>query len=640
MYKKHVAISIGFLLFFGAISYGQLTEVALDPVTITASPNPISLSKTGRNILVINGDKIKKLPINSIDELLRYLPGIEVQARGPMGSQSDFVLRGGTFQQVLVILDGLRVNDPLTGHFNSYIPITPSEIDRIEILKGASSAIYGTEAVGGVIHIISKSFAKKEGVDISSGDGHFMAGQYGLINGASSVFIRKGKNAFSAGVLSNNATGQRQRGIDGFFHNNTYSVSARHQFSDHWQLAIRSSFDDRSFAAQNFYTTFLSDTAAEKVKTFWNQIKVDFQKSKSVFSAQVGYKKANDHYLFNPHSIANENSSQLMQALTTYAYHLDEKTVLTGGAQFQKRKIASNDRGNHTVDQSAVFVLLEREVVKGFYINPAVRLDWNSRSGAEFVPQLNASYHINQWQFRGSAGKTIREADFTERYNNYNKNMVRSGTIGNPDLALERSFSYEGGADLFIKNVAKISATYFQRNQKDLIDYVATSYNDMPRKENLIPGGTFALAKNISKVTTSGFETDLQIIKSINNNNQIWSTVGLVLISSKSSEAAPSFYITSHAKFLFNYNVLFSSKYINVAVNGLYKVRNAKSAPAINAAITKDYFLMNAKAAFFVVPKKVSIVAQVDNVWNRNYSDLLGSVMPRRWWMIGINFNL
>src|SRR3569833_374875 len=127
----------------------------LDPVTITASLTPEKISKTGRNLFIIKGEQFYNLPVNSIDELLRYLPGIEVQARGPMGSQSDFVLRGGTFQQVLVILDGVRLNDPNSGHFTSYIPIVPAEIDRIEILKGASSSIYGSEAVGGVIHIIT-----------------------------------------------------------------------------------------------------------------------------------------------------------------------------------------------------------------------------------------------------------------------------------------------------------------------------------------------------------------------------------------------------------------------------------------------------------------------------------------------------
>src|SRR5262245_36532127 len=121
----------------------ETTAPDLDPVTVTASVAPEKASRTGRNVFVINGDRFANLPVHSVDELLRYLPGIEVQMRGPAGSQSDIVLRGGTFQQVLVIIDGVRVNDANTGHFTSYIPIAPIEIDRIEILKGASSAIYG-----------------------------------------------------------------------------------------------------------------------------------------------------------------------------------------------------------------------------------------------------------------------------------------------------------------------------------------------------------------------------------------------------------------------------------------------------------------------------------------------------------------
>src|SRR5215203_3727152 len=150
-----------FVLLISVSSIAQEKEIALDPVTITSSLSSVTASKTGRNIIVIKGDEFLKLPVNSIDELLRYVPGIEIQARGPMGAQSDIVLRGGTFQQVLVIVDGIRINDPLTGHFNSYIPIAPAEIERIEILKGASSAIYGSEAVGGVIQVITKSFAAK-----------------------------------------------------------------------------------------------------------------------------------------------------------------------------------------------------------------------------------------------------------------------------------------------------------------------------------------------------------------------------------------------------------------------------------------------------------------------------------------------
>ena len=135
---------------------------------------------------------------------------MEVQARGPMGAQSDIVMRGGTFQQVLVILDGIRLNDPITGHFNSYIPIAPAEIERIEVLKGASSAIYGSEAVGGVIHIITKSFAAKKGVKQKSAIAQVTGGQYDLINAQAGGFISNGKTAFAAEPLPTIAMGSNK----------------------------------------------------------------------------------------------------------------------------------------------------------------------------------------------------------------------------------------------------------------------------------------------------------------------------------------------------------------------------------------------------------------------------------------------
>ena len=152
-----------FILFqFLVLQVSGQDSLELDPVTITASLRPTRLSSTGRNLISFKGSDFQLLPVHSLDELLRYLPGLEIQSRGPMGAQSDIVLRGGTFQQVLVLLDGMRVNDPNTGHFNSYIPITPNEIERVEILKGASSAIYGADAVGGVVHVITKAFAAKK----------------------------------------------------------------------------------------------------------------------------------------------------------------------------------------------------------------------------------------------------------------------------------------------------------------------------------------------------------------------------------------------------------------------------------------------------------------------------------------------
>lgn len=631
----------GIIIFFFVISLTNISycqdTIALDPVSISASLKPLSVSRTGRNIIIINGEQFSKLPVHSVDELLRYLPGVEVQSRGPMGSQSDIVIRGGTYQQVLVVLDGLRLNDPNSGHFTSYIPIAPAEIERIEIVKGASSAIYGSEAVGGVIYIITKTFASKIDATKKESGLQLTGGQYGLWGINAGGYYQKNKTAISTGLLSNNASGQQQRGTKGYFNNNTASFSVSHYFNGHLQLSARTAYDKRKFSAQNFYTTFKSDTAHETVESFWNQLNLTYQKNKNKFTIDGGYKQVKDEYAFNSAGAPNKNISTLLQMLTTYGHTFSSSTSVTSGIQFQNKKIVSNDRGDHILTQFAGFVVLNK-TLGNFSLMPALRVDYTENSGTELVPQMNLSYKKNNYQLRGSAGKTIRQADFTERYNNYNKIFVASGSIGNPNLKAEHSFSYEAGSDLFL-SAFKISFTAFKRDQKNVIDYVPTPYSEMPRKINLSPTGSYALAKNIAAVNTSGVETDVQFARQINASQKFSATLGLTLLNSKSSDTIPSFYISSHAKFMMNFSSLYQNKFFSVSINGLYKKRNAQNATAINAFISPEYFLLNTKAEIFVF-KNAFVFFEADNVFNKNYSDLLGSQMPGRWLMGGVRLSL
>jgi iron complex outermembrane receptor protein len=218
--------------------------------------------------------------------------------------------------------------------------------------------------------------------------------------------------------------------------------------------------------------------------------------------------------------------------------------------------------------------------------------------------------------------------------------LVTSGRIGNPDLVSERSFSYELGADYMLDNSLKLSATYFRRQHDDLIDYISTPYSEMPRKNNLSPTGSYALAQNISKVHTKGLELDILFWRKFSNDYSLWSSAGLLWLQSNSSSATPSFYVSSHARFLSNFNVILQAPRFSISTNGIYKLRDAQAASAINAKVSKDYFVLNAKAEVFIWKRKLGLVAQADNIFNRNYSDLLGAIMPQRWLMGGIKVSL
>lgn len=625
-------------------------EISLDPVTVTSSLVEKRASQTGRNIAVIKGEYFQQLPVHSIDDLLRYVPGVEIQARGPQGSQSDIVLRGGTFQQVLVILDGIRLNDPNTGHFNSYIPIAPSEIDRIEVLKGASSALYGSDAVGGVIHVISKTFAARlsgdtaESVQKTQVNGGLSAGEYGLFNANVGAFVQRNKLALSGGFLSNNASGVLQRGIKGYFHNNTASFSLSYALTPHWNLAVRSAYDRRDFAAQNFYTVLKSDTASEKVNMSWNQLRLGYQRNKTTFSLDAGYKTVQDSYRFNPGSVANSSKSRLWQGLATLQQGLAAGTNLIAGVNFQQRNIASNDRGDHTLNQLAPFISVVQQIGEAFTVTPSVRIDWREGIGTEASPQINLSYKKANWQIRASAGKTIRDADFTERFNNYAKTLVTGGSVGNPDLKAERSFSYEAGADWFLTSSPaaqlKISGTFFQRRQQDLIDYVTTPYAQMPRKDNLSPTGTFGLALNIAEVNTTGFELDVQSAQVISERQKLLFNAGLTWLDSDNKSQIQSFYLSSHARFLTNFSAIYQLGSFSVSVNGLYKKRAEREASAIEATVSKHYFLLNARAEYAFLNRQLGVYVQADNAFDKQYSDVLGSVMSGRWLMGGVRFSI
>jgi iron complex outermembrane receptor protein len=150
----------------------------------------------------------------------------------------------------------------------------------------------------------------------------------------------------------------------------------------------------------------------------------------------------------------------------------------------------------------------------------------------------------------------------------------------------------------------------------------------------------YAFAKNIAEVTTSGFEADIQFSKQFSQGSRLWGTVGAVWLNSKSSDTVPSFYISSHAKFLTNIMVQYTTKRLALSVNGLYKTRQPQSvvSPLI-AKVSAAYMVLNAKVDL-TVWKNLSAFVEVQNIGDKAYTDLIGAQMPGRWLMGGIKISL
>ncbi|MBE2231663.1 MAG: TonB-dependent receptor [Chitinophagaceae bacterium] len=616
----------------------QDSSLQLDNVIITANLAVQQQKESGRNIIAINGNTFRQLPVHSVDELLRYLPGIEIQQRGPQGAQSDITIRGGTFQQVLVIIDGIKLNDPLTGHFSMYVPIHPAEIERVEILKGAASAIWGSEAVGGVVHIITRAFSGKQ--QNSTTRARLQTGEYGLINGDAFFSRSDEKSYFSAGILNNNARGPVLRGTRNRFNLHTTGLSYSRMMADNWQLRLRASADFRSFNAQNFYTSFASDTAREKVNSGWLQAGLQKKTSRGSFQADIAYKKLRDQYWFRPAAVPNDNRSGLFLAQAFYSGRADKKNQYTAGAQLIRKTIRSNDRGNHGLWHGAVYGIVRHKLNGNFFLNESLRLDWDESYGWVLVPQVSMAWSPGRLTLRMAGGRSFRDADFTERYNNYNKVQVTSGRIGNPDLGAEQSWNAEIGADYQFNSRFRISAGVFTRDYADLIDWVNTPYAEMPRKENLVPGGSYALASNVEKIRTSGFELDLVYRQPTGPRSNLLAVGGFTVLDSKNDDPVPSLYISSHATLLFNYSLAWTIRSFSIAVTGLYKERDPQKSAALNTELSTAVFLLNSRLSWQFSGNRGKLYAQADNLLNTRFSDLLGARMPGRWLSAGIEIAL
>jgi len=612
-------------------------KTQLSDVVVTASMLPQQEKETGRNIVSIKGSSLQNLPISSIDDLLKYLPGIETQQRGPAGTQSNIIIRGGTFQQVLVIIDGIRINDPLTGHFNSYIPLHPEDINRIEIIKGAASAIYGSDAIGGVVNIITNGLQQKNQHKLSVGS------KWGSYNSRSNNFwwgVQKEKWKLSVSSQQNKADGENLRGTTGYYNNSFYAANFNYAFASNWKLHILYANDSRDFNAQNFYTTFKSDTASEIVKSNWTQMGLSKQYTHKIVKFDVAYKNLSDRFRFNPAGSFNENKTSLFVAQGSVQFTRNPNHQIVTGAQWIHKKIRSNDRGNHELAHSAAFLIATHKLPKNVFINESLRIDWDQSYGWIIIPQVNGSWVNGNLTTRASIGKGVRDADFTERYNNYNKSIVTGGSIGNPYLQAEKSWSYELGADYRMGSNFKWGATAFLRDQNNLIDWTPTPYPMMPRQSNLVITGNYSLATNVSSVKTKGIETDLTYNKKWGDDYELNLSTGLVWLSSTSPNKTPSFYISSHARFLWNEQIVFRADHLQLSINSVYKIRNAQTASAINAALSTNYFLVNSKFSYLTTKRKGNVFLEITNLTNTPYSDLLGAIMPSRWIAAGFQVTL
>ncbi len=631
----------------GLLTTSLMAQGSFDQDTVTIQSARLSQNRfeLGRQASIITAREIEALPVQTVDELLRYVSGVEIQARGPFGAQADILMRGSTFSQVLMLVDGVRINDPLTGHFNGYLPVALAEISRIEVLRGPAAAIYGADAVGGVIHIITKTFDPAHTQHKSEFMGQLGIGEENLTTAQAGFFKKGSILEVGGGLTSNRTDGQLlppdSAGFRSDLRNTTASVSARLRLGRNWQAMARVARDVRLFNARYFYTRSSFDQSREQTEQTWAQIRIARQQGRQQSYLDAAFKVMSDSFLFNPAFPANVHTTQLGNLNFHHTQRINSQLELAGGLQYTYRNIVSTDRGDHQDNHFAAYLMGLYQPVRNLSLSASLRADLDENYGLEFLPQANLAYQLRYLTIRASSGRSIRAADYTERFIGYElPGVISPGrNLGNPELLAERSWSHEVGFDWLIGRALRVSSTGFYRQGSNLIDYILTPGSEYPQPEKVFPDSLYFITQNVSRLNTLGWETEVSYRQYWDEDFGFRFDAGLMWVANGIGLDLPSKYLANNAPIIINARGLIQLGSFSWSITSLYKQRDAESASNIGVELDPSYFLLNTQLSYQIL-NGLALYAQVINATDAEYQDILGAHMPRRWILAGLKWNL
>lgn len=479
--------------FLHIVLKGQDTLATLPLSTISANRIQDKVQESAKSIQIIDREQISQLPVQSIQEALQYAAGLQLRPRSLPHVQTDISIRGGGFDQVLILIDGVKLNDAQTGHHAMNIPIPLEAVERIEIIKGPSARIFGPNAYSGAINIITRTV--DEAVSVLG----IYGGSYNSLGGH---FYHAEKNK-----KLNHQFSVRRDYSDGFRENTDYDIAhyyykASYQQERH-RYTFQSAFSSRDFGANGFYAGLQFTDQYEEIQTSFAALQHQYDGKNSVIRTQAYWRRNQDKYLFlrsdpnfyrNFHlgnNIGIESHATFQNRLGTSALGLDIRTEI----------LRSNLLGNRERLATALYAEHQFQFWNDrLTLSPGVLFNHYSDHGFNLLPGIESAFRLSPaFTMYASAGNTFRVPTYTDLY------YISSAEEGNPDLKAETAFSLDAGIR-FSQNGFYLQAAIFQRNNRDLIDWSYITTDSIWR------------ASNIQNVLFQGFELDLKYRFQVRNH--------------------------------------------------------------------------------------------------------------------------
>ena len=468
---------------------------ALDTILIKSTRIDLPFKENARTIQVISAEFIKNSAATNVADLLQQVAGVDIRRRGTAGSQADLYIRGGGFDQTLLLIDGIKMDDAQTGHhtMNAALPI--EVIERIEIIKGPAARVFGQNAFTGAINIVTKSTLENTtSVNIE-------AGSFGQLNGSVTVGKEFENSSIIAhvGILTS----------DGYRHNSDYenkNYLLKGVFNKKEQpIEVIATFFDKKFGANGFYASATATEQYEETQSSLLGASTTFRTEKFKITPRVYWKRGQDEYVYirdNPSVYRNLHITNKVGVETNASYTSD-KGITGFGVDISRVFISSNNLGKRNRTMANLFLEHRFKFADGkIDITPGVAITYFSDFKFHAFPGLDIGFKLSDnLKAYGNLGITYRIPTYTDLY--YNDRS----TIGNSNLKPEEAFAQEIGLK-FNSGRFTSSVAIFNRDADNLIDFIRP---DLTSKYE---------ATNIAKVNTKGFELNTDYRFKLNKFNQ------------------------------------------------------------------------------------------------------------------------
>lgn len=615
----------------------KVSEKELEEVTVTASRIETSASQAARLVTVITKSEIDRAPVKSIQDLLIYAAGVDVIQRGGHGVQADISIRGGSFDQTAILLNGINLSNPQTGHYSFDIPINLSDIDHIEIIHGPSSMVYGASAFSGGINIVTKKEPNSKAYLSAE------AGSYGS-------FRVEGKGALTSDKLTNQLSLGYNRS-DGYIANSDYDI-----INALWQsrLKVEEStidfqlgYNDKKFGANTFYSPAYPNQY-DKTSSYFASIRGETGKQLK-FIPQIYWNRHHDEF-----QLIREGTANVPSWYKDHNYHRSDVYganlnlqytsklgVTSFGSEFRNEgiyssvlgKLMDENKGKFTKSDNRTNIshtLEHNLIIDRFSLSVGLLANHNTalKNGYKLYPAINTSYSIlDELKVYASWNKATRMPTFTDLY------YTTATHIGNSNLSPENSEAFELGFK-YRNQIINAYVTGFLMKGSNMIDWI---WNTTENKW---------ASSNLTKIDRKGLEMGAkvnlhQLVPALSpiTNLQVGYTR---MHQKKKDDGLISNYAFNYLRDKFTAQL---NHQIYKDITALWSFRYQKRMGEFNKYMGTDPAIPTEYPAFSTLDLKVNwklkdfnIYVSANNIYNTDYYDLGNIPQAGFWFSSGVSY--